>query len=349
MNKDSDRNPQAMPESVDFDLLAEDADPEIAAAIRAALTEIEPEPGAETRMYQNILKKAAAQSVQLPDAAAHAAPADPAASQTSDFSAANQTSAATELQGAPTADCAQEPQTAPVSGSTEAQQTAPAAVTPIRSAARRKWRRYLSLAACLVLIVTAGLTLPQVLPNGADHVPGGSSDIQNPEGNDPPTLAGSPFIEVDGPEDFADLQLSIAAPKGASEVSYCIAYETTARVDFTLDGHAYTYLAARTDTDISGIDGAVQEILNLTLPNADGKETGVILEWLCIVEDDTPSGADTGAAGDSDPAASADADAPGIWRASWQTADVTYCVLNEDGAAEDAVCALVQTLAAQTA
>ncbi len=200
-----------------------------------------------------------------------------------------------------------------------------------------------------MLIVTAGLTLPQVLPNGADHVPGGSSDIQNPEGNDPPTLAGSPFIEVDGPEDFADLQLSIAAPKGASEVSYCIAYETTARVDFTLDGHAYTYLAARTDTDISGIDGAVQEILNLTLPNADGKETGVILEWLCIVEDDTPSGADTGAAGDSDPAASADADAPGIWRASWQTADVTYCVLNEDGAAEDAVCALVQTLAAQTA
>ena len=143
---------------------------------------------------------------------------------------------------------------------------------------------------CLVLIVTAGLTLPQVLPNGADHVPGGSSDIQNPEGNDPPTLAGSPFIEVDGPEDFAELQLSIAAPKGTSEVSYCIAYETTARVDFTLDGHAYTYLAARTDTDISG-----------------------------------------------------------IWRASWQTAGVTYCVLNEDGAAEDAVCALVQTLAAQTA
>ena len=229
------------------------------------------------------------------------------------------------------------------------QKVVPTAVTPIRSAARRKWRRYLSLAACLVLIVTAGLTLPQVLPNGADHVPGGSSDIQNPEGNDPPTLAGSPFIEVDGPEDFAELQLSIAAPKGTSEVSYCIAYETTARVDFTLDGHAYTYLAARTDTDISGIDGAVQEILNLTLPNADVKETGVILEWLCIVEDDTPSGTDTGAAGDSDPAASADADAPGIWRASWQTAGVTYCVLNEDGAAEDAVCALVQTLAAQTA
>ena len=62
MNKDTDRNQQAMPESADFDLLAQDADPEIAAAIQAALTEIEPEPGAETRMYQNILKKAAAQA-----------------------------------------------------------------------------------------------------------------------------------------------------------------------------------------------------------------------------------------------------------------------------------------------
>ena len=302
MNKDTDRNPQTTPESADLDLLAQDADPEIAAAIQAALTEIEPEPGAETRMYQNILKKAAAQGVQLPDA-----------------------------------------------DDSEGPQTASAAVTPIRNAARRKWRRYLSLAACLVLIVAAGLTLPQVLPSGADHVPGGSSDIQNPEGNDPPTLAGSPFVDVDGPEDFADLKLSIAAPEGASEVSYCIAYETTARVDFTLDDHAYTYLAARTAADLSDIDGAVQESLTLSLPNADGKETGVTLEWLCMVEGDTPSGADTSAAGDSDPAASADADAPGIWRASWQTAGVSYCLLNEDSAAEDAVCTLLQTLTAQTA
>ena len=314
MNKDSDRNPQAIPESVDFDLLAQDADPEIATAIQAALTEIEPEPGAETRMYQNILKKAAAQGVQLP-----------------------------------AADSVQEQQAVSATEDSEGPQHAPAAVTPIRSAARRKWRRYLSLAACLVLIVTAGLTLPQVLPSGADHVPGGSSDIQNPEGNDPPTLAGSPFVDVNGPEDFADLQLSIAAPEGASEVSYCIAYETTARVDFTLDDHAYTYLAARTAADLSGIDGAVQESLTFTLPNADGKETGVTLEWLCMVEGDTPSGADTGAADDSDPAASADADAPGIWRAFWQSAGVSYCLLNEDGAAEDAVCTLLQTLTAQTA
>ena len=325
MNKDTDRNPQALPESADFDLLAQDADPEIAAAIQAALTEIEPEPGAETRMYQNILKKAAAQGMQLQGAAMHPDLAAPTANQTSDFSAADLTFTAAgnaqELQTAPTADDSEEPQTAPT------------AVTPIRSARNRKWRRYLSLAACLVLIVTAGLTLPQVLPSGADNVPGGSSDIHNPEGNNPPTLTGSPFVDVDGPEDFADLKLSITAPEGASEVSYCIAYETTARVDFTLDGHAYTYLAACTDDDISGIDGEAQDSRTLTLPSANGSETDVVLERLRLTSPDSSSAADI----------------PDTWRASWQTTGVSYCLLNEDGADEDAVCALLKTLAAQTA
>ena len=325
MNKDTDRNQQGMPESADFDLLAQDADPEIAAAIQAALTEIEPEPGAETRMYQNILKKAAAQGAQLQGAAADSAPAAPTANQTFDFSAADLTFT--------TAGNAQDQQTAPDADDSEKPQTALPAVTPIRSARNRKWRRYLSLAACLVLIVTAGLTLPQVLPSGADNVPGGSSDIHNPEGNNPPTLTGSPFVDVDGPEDFADLKLSITAPEGASEVSYCIAYETTARVDFTLDGHAYTYLAACTDDDISGIDGEAQDSRTLTLPSANGSETDVVLERLRLTSPDASSAADI----------------PDTWRASWQTIGVSYCLLNEDGAAEDAVCALLKTLAAQTA
>ena len=111
MNKDTDRNQQAMPESADFDLLAQDADPEIAAAIQAALTEIEPEPGAETRMYQNILKKAAAQGAQLQGAAADSAPAAPTANQTFDFSAADLTFTA--------AGNAQDQQTAPDAGSIE--------------------------------------------------------------------------------------------------------------------------------------------------------------------------------------------------------------------------------------
>lgn len=367
MSKDTDKKTQTLPDSAEFELLAQEADPEIAAAIRAALTEIEPEPGAETRMYQNILKKAAAKGVQLPDTAAHAASAT---NQTPDFSAANQTSAA----------------------------------TPIRSAAHRKWRRYLSLAACLVLVLCAGLLLPEhtatppvVPPVSAESPIVTQPDPETPDGNARPSAPGSdthtrqpsaeddetqappaeddethtppaqeppqggdssvqnpsPFVDVDGPEDFADLKLSITAPEGASEVSYCIAYETTARVDFTLDSHTYIYLAARTDTDLSGVNGDVQESRTFTLPNADGKETTVILEWLCIVEDDTPSGADTSAADDSDLAAasgsgaSADADAPGIWRAFWQTAGVSYCLLNEDGAAEDAVCTLLQTLTAQ--
>ena len=116
MNKYTDRNQQAMPESADFDLLAQDADPEIAAAIQAALAEIEPEPGAETRMYQNILKKAAAQGAQLQGAAADPAPAAPTANKTFDFSAADLTFTA--------AGNAQDQQTAPVAGSIEKPQTA---------------------------------------------------------------------------------------------------------------------------------------------------------------------------------------------------------------------------------
>ena len=143
MNKDTDRNQQAMPESADFDLLAQGCRSEIVATIQAALTEIEPEPGAETRMYQNILKAAAQGAwAHLQECGRGSRACRTDGNKTFDFSVADLTFTA--------AGNAQDQQTAPVAAGLKKPQTALPAVTPIRSARNRKWRRYLSLAACLV-------------------------------------------------------------------------------------------------------------------------------------------------------------------------------------------------------
>ena len=143
--------------------------------IRKAFDAMEPETGAQERMYANILKKAAAQ------------------------------------QGSP--------MEAPAAEKARAgrQRSAPA------------WRRWGSLAACLAIVIAAGFALPRVFdPSGPD---------------DPPLMAGSPFEDVAGPEGFAELGFVIDAPEGAEDRYYCIYDGAIARVDFTLDGHEYTYEA----------------------------------------------------------------------------------------------------------
>ena len=155
--------------------------------IRKAFDAMEPETGAQERMYANILKKAAAQ------------------------------------QGSP--------MEAPAAEKAHAgrQRSVPA------------WRRWGSLAACLAVVIAAGFALPRVFdPSGPD---------------DPPLMAGSPFEDVAGPEGFAELGFAIDAPEGAEDRYYCIYDGAIARVDFTLDGHEYTYEAARLDGNFSRAEG----------------------------------------------------------------------------------------------
>lgn len=133
------------------------------------------------------------------------------------------------------------------------------------------WRKYAAIAACLVIFIAAGSFLPGIL-NGdpaAPTVP-----------DDPPVLAGSPFIDVSGPQDFeTQLGFSINAPDGAEDIGFCIAYENTAIVTFTWNGHSYDYSASEDAENLSGSaevsDGTLSEIwqtddLSFCLVNTDG-------------------------------------------------------------------------------
>ena len=142
--------------------------------IRAAFEQIEPEDGAQERMYQNILKK----SVM--------------------------------------------PQAAP------------------KKAGKPVWQRYAALAACLVLVCTAGFFALR----GEKRAP--VQDVPtDTEFSQPPMMGVSPFEDVSGPADFEPLGFTIDAPEGASDVTYCIAYGNTAQVSFTRNGCEYCYEASK--------------------------------------------------------------------------------------------------------
>ena len=133
------------------------------------------------------------------------------------------------------------------------------------------WRKYAAIAACLVIFIAAGTFLPGIL-NG---------DPAGPTVPDaPPVLASSPFIDVSGSQDFeTQLGFSINAPDGAKDASFCIAYENTAIVTFTWNGHSYDYSASENAENLSGsveaADGILSESwqtddMSFCLVNADG-------------------------------------------------------------------------------
>lgn len=157
--------------------------------VKNAFDNIEPEPGAQERMYANILKKAAAQkenqNVEENIEAKH-----------------------------PTV---QKRRTTPM------------------------WQRWGSLAACLAVVIAAGLVVPRIL----NHA----------EPDDPPLFSGSPFEDVDGPEGFDRLDIFIEAPEEAENVQYSIVDGEIARIRFYIGDYEYTYEAAKLDGNFSCADG----------------------------------------------------------------------------------------------
>lgn len=162
-----------------------------------------------------------------------------------------------------------------------------------------RWKRYSAMAACLALVTT--LTIGFLHPFFA-----GDS-----EGNEPPVLGGSPFEDVQSAADFEEkLGFVIDAPEGAENVTYCIYDGEIACVDFTLDGHEYTYEAAKLDGNFSRADG---EAVGSTALNA---EYGAVLDRV----------------------------SPDTWRAHWNRDDVSYYLTNFDGAEESAITEIADTL-----
>ena len=222
--------------------------------IKKGLDAIEPEDGAQERMYANILKKAAAQRAGVPEKKADVSAMENDAS----------------------------PKVVPLPARRP---------TPL-------WKRYSAMAACLALVVTITLGFLSPFLN------------RNGEANEPPVMVGSPFEDVQSAEDFAKLGFTIDAPEGAENVTYCIFDGEIARVDFTLDGHEYTYEAARLDGNFSRADGDAVGSTNL---NA---EYGATLD--CLSSDS--------------------------WRAHWSRDGVSYYLTNFDGAEESAITDVADTL-----
>lgn len=210
--------------------------------IKKAIDGIEPAPGAQERMYANILKKAAAEK----------------------------------------------------SGGKDTQ------IVPISS--RRSvplWKRYGAVAACLVLAAAVGILYPHFTGKG--------------EASDPPVMVGSPFEDVAGPEAFERLGFVIDAPEGAENLYYCIFDGEIARVDFTLNGHDYSYEAARLDGNFSRVQG---EAFDSSPLNA---ERGAVLDRV----------------------------SSGAWRAHWTSGGVSCYLTNSDGADEADITAAANALMEQ--
>ena len=162
------------------------------------------------------------------------------------------------------------------------------------------WQRWGSLAACLAIVIAAGFALPHFLDRS--------------EPDDPPVFVGSPFEDIDSPEEFEKLGFTIDAPENAEDVTYCIYDGTIARVDFILNDHEYTYEAAKLNGNFSRAEG---DAVGSTTLNAKYDAT---LDCL----------------------------SPDTWRAHWSKNGVSYYLSNFDGASEDMIADVAELLIGQS-
>jgi hypothetical protein len=100
----------------------------------------------------------------------------------------------------------------------------------------------------------------------------------------------NPIVEVNGSADFASLGFIITPYQTADSVSYSIIGGTVAQIIFTLTGETYTYRAAKTTEDISGVYETFDEsqpfdlegpdfTLNVSVKTINGGADGALATW----------------------------------------------------------------------
>ncbi len=164
-----------------------------------------------------------------------------------------------------------------------------AEVAPQKRRSLPAWQRWGRLAACVAAAVVIGIMLPRITKQLVV--------------DDPPLLGVSPFEDVSGSEDFEKLGFCIYAPEGAKDMYYCIYDGEIARIDFTLNGHEYTYEAAKLSGNFSRADG---EAIGSASLNA---EYNAVLDRL----------------------------SPESWRAHWEKDGISFYLTNFDSASEEAI------------
>ncbi len=86
---------------------------------------------------------------------------------------------------------------------------------------------------------------------------------------EPAAALPNPVVEVDGSAAFSNLGFIITPYQDADSVSYSIISGTIEQIIFTLDGETYTYRAAETTDDISGVYETFDEPQSLDLEGPD--------------------------------------------------------------------------------
>ena len=169
------------------------------------------------------------------------------------------------------------------------------------------WQRYAALVACLVLVCTAGFFALR----GEKSAPV-QSDPADVEFSQLPVMVGSPFEDVQSAANFEKLGFTIDAPEDAENVQYSIIDGEIARVRFSVRNHKYTYEAAKLDGNFSCADG---DAVGSVALNA---KYDAVLDRLSQDK----------------------------WRAHWSDGEVSYFLSNFDGAGEEDITDLLQTLIA---
>lgn len=113
-------------------------------------------------------------------------------------------------------------------------------------------KRLAMITLCLVMAVSMFAACEK---NGQDTGPTAppQTSEEPTETEGPQVGVPNPVVEVEGPEDFESLGVSIEAPDGAGEIRYFVIDNRIAEVQFKRDDSTYVYRAAVTSEDISGV------------------------------------------------------------------------------------------------
>ncbi len=103
----------------------------------------------------------------------------------------------------------------------------------------------------------------------------------------------NPVVDVADASAFSRLGVTIGAPQGAEDVRYSVIADKIAQILFAYGGRVYTYRAAKTAEDISGVyetfDGDVRSTVvdadgysvEVTTRTIGGGENGALSGWTC--------------------------------------------------------------------
>jgi hypothetical protein len=152
-------------------------------------------------------------------------------------------------------------------------------------------KKVISIVVALVLIfVFASCKKVASESAAATSAPVATTTPESAESPEASVQIPNPIVEVDGSADFASLGFLITPYQTAENVRYSIIGGTVAQIDFTLDGETYTYRAAKTTEDISGVYATFDEsqpfdlegpdfTLNIGVKTINGGADGALATW----------------------------------------------------------------------